>query len=509
MCKFCVSFKKNSFSTVRCVSFVDRKRVGVRRNLQSKCLGSHVCFHSKERLTWKRECVKNVFLCVSFMFDFPKLFWLLKCFWVLILVQKREAMASMEASMNVAGDSTSMDVSSPGADPVLHAAAQSPPEDQLLAKASETSPPQEGSAAGAAPQETVVDKETVTCRRCTLEVQKGEAICTPKFREDLRWTCKSCHAVKGQLTRHGIELSSCLSEDDIVVFYQDARAERLNSVDHRLSYSQARGVLKKSMIVSSSRVDKEGERGEYHPLSYWELQGYNTARIEELADSRTHPILGETYRVDITSKSTEFITKVVEERLLRMESELQQRQRRAAAGGAAGDAAQGPPLQLDLPTVMDQVESGKKRKTPEEKKAQQEADKMQRQEDKNPLKLEATAVAAAGKLLPQLQKCTARLEQAMSKINALGTSMPSALEEKVGEAKTALDHANANASKMLQVAAKGQRLNDMPAEALPADKDLQRVLKDTNETIRSMQQFVREEKENVAPKKAARGKGKQ
>ena len=71
---------------------------------------------------------------------------------------------------------------------------------------------------------TVEDK--VICRRCTSSVQRDEAICTPKFREDLRWTCKSCHAVKGQLARHGIELSSCLTEDDVVAFYQDSRAER-------------------------------------------------------------------------------------------------------------------------------------------------------------------------------------------------------------------------------------------------------------------------------------------
>ena len=158
------------------------------------------------------------------------------------------------------------------------------------AEAAAEAPPPEGAMATDVP--TVEDK--VICRRCTSSVQRDEAICTPKFREDLRWTCKSCHAVKGQLARHGIELSSCLTEDDVVVaFYQDSRAERMNSVDKRLSFSQARGVLKKNMIHSSSRVDREGECGEYHPLAYWELRGYNNARIEELADRRTHPILGD------------------------------------------------------------------------------------------------------------------------------------------------------------------------------------------------------------------------
>jgi hypothetical protein len=281
-------------------------------------------------------------------------------------------------------------------------------------EAAAEAPPPEGAMATDVP--TVEDK--VICRRCTSSVQREEAICTPKFREDLRWTCKSCHAVKGQLARHGIELASCLTEDDVVAFYQDSRAERMNSVDKRLSFSQARGVLKKNMIHSSSRVDREGESGEYHPLAYSELRGYNVARIEELADRRTHPILGETYRVDITSKSTDFITKVMEERLLRMEADFRQRLQRAPPPGAASGASQDPPLELDLPAAVELQELGKKRKTPEEKKAQQEAAKLQRQEDKKRQKLEATAVAAAGKLLPQLQKCNLRLEQALSKTEA-------------------------------------------------------------------------------------------
>ena len=81
-------------------------------------------------------------------------------------------------------------------------------------EAAAEAPPPEGAMATDVP--TVEDK--VICRRCTSSVQREEAICTPKFREDLRWTCKSCHAVKGQLARHGIELASCLTEDDVVAF---------------------------------------------------------------------------------------------------------------------------------------------------------------------------------------------------------------------------------------------------------------------------------------------------
>lgn len=365
----------------------------------------------------------------------------------------------------------------------------------------------EPAARGEAELAKVEQKKEVTCRRCQLPVQKAEAICTPKFREDLRWTCKACHAVKSQLARNGIELQSCLTEDDVVAFYQDARNERKNSVDQRLSYSQARGVLKKSMIESSSRVDRQGEHGEFQPLSYWELRGYNTAKIEELAEQRDHPILGPTYRVDITSFSTEFITKVTEERLLRMEADARQRQARLPAAGAAAAAAPAPSLELDLPMAVEVPETGKKRKNPEEKKAAQEQAKLERQEQKKRMKLESSAVAAAGKLLPQLQKCTLRLDQALAKAEGLSVRMPSGDEESIAKAKEALAKASANASKMLQGAGKGQSLGDMPAEVLLVEKELHRVVKDGNAAIRQVQAFLRAQKENAQPKIAARAKG--
>eukprot|EP00435_Cladocopium_sp_Y103_P054979 s2702_g18.t1 len=249
-----------------------------------------------------------------------------------------------------------------------------------------------------------------------------------------------------------------------------------------------------------------GERGEFQPLSYWELRGYNTAKIEELAEQRDHPILGATYRVDITSKSTEFITKVTEERLLRMEADARQRQTRLPAASAGAADAPAPSLELDLPMAVEVPENGKKGKSQEEKKAAQEQAKLERQEQKKRMKLESSAFAAAGKLLPQLQKCTIRLDQALTKAEGLSARMPSSEEEEIANAREALAKASANASKMLQGAGKGQSLSDMPAEALLVDKELQRVVKDSNEAIRAVQAFVRAQKENAQPKKAAQAK---
>ena len=50
-------------------------------------------------------------------------------------------------------------------------------------------------------------------------VREADALVTQKFREDLRYTCRSCHAVQTQLQRHGIDLKTVLSEEDVASFF--------------------------------------------------------------------------------------------------------------------------------------------------------------------------------------------------------------------------------------------------------------------------------------------------
>ena len=291
----------------------------------------------------------------------------------------------------------------------------------------------------------------VKCRRCATEVKREDALENPKFRPELRWTCRSCHACHTQLSRHGIQLTNLLNESETVAFFAEAKAVRENSCDGRLSYGQARGVLKQQMMESCSREDREGDHGEFQPLSYWQLKGYNTDNIETLAESRDHPILGPTYRVDITKKSTEFIAKLTEERIVRMETEFLQRMRSAAAE-AAGPA----PLQLDLPPAAPEPvpRAGKKRKSPEEKQQDREAAKLAKQEAKKRQKLEATAVAAAGKHLPALQKLHAKLDDVTKKASFLSVALTPDIEELVTSASAEIEQTMSNATKLLNGAAK-------------------------------------------------------
>ena len=105
------------------------------------------------------------------------------------------------------------------------------------------------------------EDKKVICRRCNQETAEEDALCQEKFRLDLRWTCKACHALLTQLNRHGVELKTVLSETESV----NCKAARMNAVDKRLSYTQARGVLKQSMIESASRVSTEVKKVSFSP----------------------------------------------------------------------------------------------------------------------------------------------------------------------------------------------------------------------------------------------------
>ena len=239
------------------------------------------------------------------------------------------------------------------------------------------------------------------------------------------------------------------------------------------------------------------------------LQGYDCDRIQALAETREHPILGTTYRVDIDKMSREQIRTITEERLLNIESQARERLQSKNAVCSASSAAAPPALadlgvEVEVATVAT-VATGKKRKTPEEKQAAAEAAKQQRQEDKKRQKLERTATSAAAKLLPQLKKCGERLNDLIVKVSTIGAGLPEATAEDVAKTQKTLEETVKNATHMLAAAAKGQGVQ-LEADALHTEKSLNTILKDGNGAIRSLQFYIRENKEHKAPKENQTGR---
>ena len=371
----------------------------------------------------------------------------------------------------------------------------------------------EASAEALAPAEDAIPAsqprtpEVATCRRCQQEIQVKDAICTAKFRLELRYTCHPCHAVLSQLQRRGVDIKEVLTEAAAVTFFQDAKNERANGMEGRLCYAQSRALLVQKMVESTTHLEKNGSEGEFQPLSHWMLRGYDCDRIEALAERREHPILGPTFRVDIDKMSKEQIRAITEERLLNIESQARERQQHRAAGGDGSSAAARalPDLGVEVEHVA--AAADKKRKSPEEKQAASAAAKAQRQEEKKRQKLERVATSAAAKVLPQLKKCYDKLNEVLDKVSTCGAGLPEAGAEHVQKTKATLEETVKHATHMLAAAAKGQDLN-LGTDVLKTEKGLNDILKEGNAAIRSLQFYIRETKESAKAAKAQGGAAK-
>ena len=247
------------------------------------------------------------------------------------------------------------------------------------------------------------------------------------------------------------------------------------------------------------KVDREGEEAEYQPLSFWELKGYNTQRIQEQCeDKKEHPLLGTYYAVNISKKSSEHVQQVVEERLLTFESPAKQKVLAASSANAPRPA----PVPLTSNMGIDVQVTNQKRKrsemTEEEKVAAKEAAKAEREETKKRQKAETLASSAAAKLLPKLKATAERLNTAVGKLSQCTVTLPDASAEQVREEQEALQKAVANCTKLLATVSKGGAV-DLSAEDLTeaTEKSLNQRLKSANDAVRTAQAHVKSNKENA------------
>ena len=97
-------------------------------------------------------------------------------------------------------------------------------------------------------QEVAEEVTEAKCRRCGVDVKVEDAVCMPKYRLELRYSCKACHALHTQLSRHNVNLASLLNENETVAFFQEAKAQRLQGTDSRLHYGDARALLTQKMV---------------------------------------------------------------------------------------------------------------------------------------------------------------------------------------------------------------------------------------------------------------------
>ena len=174
-----------------------------------------------------------------------------------------------------------------------------------------------------------------TCAKCKTDgLEVADMICREGYRVELRYVCKACHATQASLARKGINVQKLLGEQHLVQFFSEAAVERRNASENRLSFGQSRALLRKTMVQEVLQIKKDSQESEWQPLSYWELKGYNTEKIERDCPREDHPILGATYKLSIHHESEGTVVKDCEARITEMENDAMQR--RSAATHAPG-----------------------------------------------------------------------------------------------------------------------------------------------------------------------------
>eukprot|EP00435_Cladocopium_sp_Y103_P026942 s3474_g6.t1 len=137
--------------------------------------------------------------------------------------------------------------------------------------------------------ETKEVKQVVTCAKCRTDGHAlADVICRDGYRAELRY----------------------------------AALERRNSCDNRLCFGHSRALLKKTMVHEVMSIKKDSQDSEWQPLSYYELKGHDTSRIEQLCPCEEHPVLGPTYKLSVHMEKE---GTVVKDCLVQMENDAAQR----------------------------------------------------------------------------------------------------------------------------------------------------------------------------------------
>ena len=328
----------------------------------------------------------------------------------------------------------------------------------------------------------------VRCAKCRTEGDATNFVCRASYRPELRYVCKPCQALSQTLMRNGICIDKVLSENEILYFFQQASEERQNSEHKRLAYSQARAMLKKTVLHEVRKTKAERADAEWQPLTFWELQGYDVQSIALSAPSRQHAVLGTVYKVAIDKEWDETLEVEAEQRVLQIEHDARLRKtgrgQTTAPEDGVGHAA------VDLPQVAVKEPKGQKRaattvEKEEAKKSKAEARKAEA--------AQRVASNAGIKNFPSLQAVEDKLQKKATQM----AKMPDFPAEDLAELEKHsqfLHELCKLVAAFVSSAASGKICEKAPT--WKTDKDLQGHIKRANALVRNANSWLRAYKDH-------------
>ena len=180
-------------------------------------------------------------------------------------------------------------------------------DDGPQAEAADDKDPQEENEVKQEPQDD--EPVFVICHKC--DISKDIADC---LRKGKKWLCSACNTATAALSR---ALEGGLRAEGF---------RSLSAEEQTQFWQQAAGASQKSLVTLYNSKLKavatqhatQGSKGCYQPLSWYEAQGYDAEAIRlktPAEDRRTHPILGETFRVSLEYTDDSHTKALSEERM--------------------------------------------------------------------------------------------------------------------------------------------------------------------------------------------------
>ena len=171
------------------------------------------------------------------------------------------------------------------------------------------------------------DDARPTCGKCQLPVSLENTVFKSLNQKNI--VCKGCHAASVMMSRHFTSMPKAwqkLTDEEQVNFFRRVLSKKQGE-DGPLRFKVLRTELKDVLVKKTVEEKKKGFNGEFLPLETYRLRGFNCDKIEKLAEKEEHPILGDTYRIDIKHISEDFIEQDIEESLTEVEKHVKRTHR--------------------------------------------------------------------------------------------------------------------------------------------------------------------------------------
>ncbi len=154
--------------------------------------------------------------------------------------------------------------------------------------------------------ENVIDSPK--CLKCGSEVDAFKtALKNKRAAAPPQFICRICNNVSTMNSRYigKFDNFDAMTAEEQKDFYLDCQQLAEQAPNGRLQWSAVKQLLLSHLVKSVSRRRSIRLSGDYLPLSVWEKRGFDPEAIRQKGLHLAHPILGDTYRVDLLSVDEE------------------------------------------------------------------------------------------------------------------------------------------------------------------------------------------------------------